>query len=267
MLERSSRIKGGRKGLLFCNACRKQFSVTVGTVFERSHVSLHTWLYATHLLCSSKKGISSHQLSRMLGVSYKTAWFMSHRIREAMKDKDFPPLTGIVEADETYIGGKPRGTRKQRIQRHPTMSARIRAAWDKKEPVLGIVERGGRVRTVHIGKLSQRKVQDKLVATIDTERAALMTDEHNYYHGIGRTLPHGVIRHKSEYVRGAVHTQNIESYWANLKRGLFGIYHHVDAGYLGCYLSEFDFRFNRRGAVRFFGAAGFREARPLVLPD
>ncbi len=126
------------------------------------------------------------------------------------------------------------------------MSARIRAAWDKKEPVLGIVERGGRVRTVHIGKLSQRKVQDKLVATIDTERAALMTDEHNYYHGIGRTLPHGVIRHKSEYVRGAVHTQNIESYWANLKRGLFGIYHHVDAGYLGCYLSEFDFRFNRR---------------------
>jgi hypothetical protein len=160
-----------------------------------------------------------------------------------MKDKDFPPLTGIIEADETYIGGKPRG---HRTNATSTMSERIKEAWAKKEPVLGIVERGGRVRTVHMGKLNQRKVQDKLIATIDAEKSALITDEHPYYYGINRKLPHGVIRHKSEYVRGPVHTQNIESYWANLKRGLFGIYHHVDGGYLGCYLSEFDFRFNRR---------------------
>jgi hypothetical protein len=184
---------------------------------------------------------------------------MCHRVREAMKDKDFPPLTGVVEVDETYIGGKPRGHRNQRIGKHPTMSERIKAAWEKKEPVLGIVERGGRVRTVSMGKLTRKSVQEKIVATVDTERTALMSDEHMYYYGINRTLPHGVIRHKSEYVRGPIHTQNIESYWANLKRGLFGIYHHVDAGYLGCYLSEFDFRFNRRkitDAERFVSLVG-----------
>lgn len=214
--------------------------------------------------------MSAHQLYRQLWNddnpgSYRSAWFMLHRIREAMKDKDFPPLTGIIEADETYIGGKPRGHRKHRTGR--PMSDAIKAAWEKKEPVLGIVERGGRIRTVHMGKLTRKKVQESLVANIDTEKSALLTDEHMYYYGINRTLPHGVIRHKSEYVRGAIHTQNIESYWANLKRGLFGIYHHVDAGYLGCYLNEFDFRFNRRkitDAERFVSLVGQVSGRRVL---
>ncbi|MGN6515284.1 MAG: IS1595 family transposase, partial [Rhizomicrobium sp.] len=145
--ERGSRIEGGRDGLLFCNACRKQYTVTVGTVFERSKVPLHTWLYANHLLCSSKKGISSHQLARMLGVTYKTAWFMAHRIREAMKPAaNEPPLGGeggTVEVDETYIG------RKKGVARP------VRGGGGHKHAVVALVERGGAVRSVYTPKLGQ----------------------------------------------------------------------------------------------------------------
>jgi len=242
-IERRSRTKNIVTKLYRCRACRKDYTATVGTIFADSHIPLSKWFAGIYLMSASKKGMSAHQLHRQLGITYKSAWFMCHRIREAMRSKEFAPLMGVIEADETYIGGKPRG---HRTNATSTMSERIKEAWAKKEPVLGIVERGGNVRTMHMGKLSQRKVQDALAQHIDLDRSALITDEHPYYYGIARRLPHGVIRHKSEYVRGPVHTQNIESYWATLKRGLFGTFHHVDAAYLGSYLNEFEFRFNRR---------------------
>lgn len=245
-IERKSRTKNKVTKLYRCKSCRKDYTATVGSIFEDSKIPLQKWFAGIFLMCSSKKGMSAHQLHRQLEVTYKSAWFMCHRIREAMKDKSFAPMTGVVEVDETYIGGKPRGHRLHRIEKHSTMSERITAAWAKKEPVLGIVERGGRVRTVSMGKLTRKSVQETIIATVDTERTALMSDEHMYYYGINRTLPHGIIRHKSEYVRGAVHTQGIESYWAILKRGLYGTFHHVDAAYLSMYLPEFEFRYNRR---------------------
>lgn len=244
-IERRSKTKNVVKHLYRCRDCRKDYTATVGTIFEDSKIPLQKWFAAIFLMASSKKGMSAHQIHRTLEVTYKSAWFMCHRIREAMKSKDFSPLKGVVEADETYIGGKPRGHRAHRTGR--PMSDAITAAWAKKEPILGMVERGGRVRTIHMGKLTRKGVQEKLVENIDVDRSALITDEHMYYYGIKDKLPHGIIRHKSEYVRGAVHTQSIESYWAILKRGLYGTFHHVDAAYLGMYLPEFEFRYNSRG--------------------
>jgi transposase-like protein len=162
-----------------------------------------------------------------------------------MTDKNPTPLKGTIEADETYIGGKPRGTRDQKIRRHKTMSERIKAAWEKKEPVFGIKERDGRVRAMAMGKLTRRDIQQAIRDNV-ADGSRVMTDEHMYYYGLDKMLPHDVIRHKSEYVRGDVHTQGIESFWAVLKRGLVGTYHHVDAGYLNQYVQEFAFRANTR---------------------
>jgi len=242
--------KNGRhvpaRSLYKCKACGRQFSVTKGTIFEDSKIPLRTWLIVAQRMCVSKKAVSALQIQREFGVTYESAWFMCHRIRWAMTDKNPTKLKGTIEADETYIGGKPRGTRDQKIRRHKTMSERIKAAWEKKEPVFGIKERDGRIRAMAMGKLTQDKVQRTIFQSIDREASRLMTDEHNYYYGLGKMLPHDVIRHKSEYVRGEVHTQGIESFWAVLKRGLVGTYHHVDAGYLNQYVQEFAFRANTR---------------------
>jgi hypothetical protein len=181
-----------------------------------------------------------------------------------MTDKKPSRLRGVIEADETYIGGKPRGHREGRSNRHSTMSERIRAAWEKKAPVFGIKERDGRVRAMHMGKLTQRKVQQAIWENVATSESSLMSDEHPYYFGIDAVLPHGIIRHKSEYVRGEVHTQGIESFWAILKRGLIGTYHHVDAGYLNQYVQEFAFRANTRkiqDGERFTSLLGSVEGR------
>ena len=146
-IERRSRTKNRVTKLYRCKKCRKDYTATVGTIFEDSKIPLNKWFAAIFLMCSSKKGMSAHQLHRQLEIGYRAAWFMCHRIREAMKDGDCSPLVGVVEADETYIGGKPRGHREHRIRKYPTMSERIKAAWAKKEPVFGILERDGRVRT------------------------------------------------------------------------------------------------------------------------
>ncbi len=266
-ITRKSRTKNHVSSLYRCKACKKQFTATVGTIFEDSKIPLNKWFAAIYLMCSSKKGVSAHQIHRTLGVTYKSAWFLCHRIREAMGDNDGSLFTGVVEADETYVGGKPRGHAAHRPDQ--TMSERIKAGFRKKTPVFGILERGGRVRTMATQKntrLTQKQVQQALRTNIDLERAALITDEHPYYFGINRHLPHGVIRHKSEYVRGPIHTQGIESYWAILKRGLYGTFHHVDAGYLGQYLNEFEFRFNRRkisDAERFAALMGQTNGRLL----
>ena len=233
--------KTTRIGLRKCGHCRKQFTVKVGTVFEDSHVPLTKWLQALHLLCSSKKGISSHQLHRILGVSLKTAWFMSHRLREAMRDGTLSPLGGsgsTVEADETYYGEKNDTAQRRRPgQRGPV----------GKRPVIGLVERGGRVRTFHVDRANKDTVEGIVRENVDRE-TALMTDESNLYPGVGGEFAsHETVCHSAgEYVRDEVHTNTMDGYWGLFKRGMRGIYQHCAEKHLHRYLAEFDFRYNNR---------------------
>jgi transposase-like protein len=239
--ENHTKLKGKehREGLYQCNACRQQFTVTVGTLFERSKIPLHIWLKATYLLMSSKKGMSTRQLSRMLGVSVKSTWFMMHRIREALRDN--PELAGplggpnkVVEADETYVGGKA----KNRAYREPP----------KKEAVFSLVERDGRVRSFHIPSVSAKTLRPILVTQID-RKSYLMTDEAGAYIKAGREFAgHGSVTHSiNEYVRGKFwHTNTVENYFSILRRGVNGVYQHVSQQHLKRYLGEFDFRYNTR---------------------
>lgn len=235
------------RSLFKCKACSRQFTVTKGTIYEDSHIPLRTWLIVSYRMCSTKTSVSALQIQREFGLkSYRSAWFMCHRIRYAMTDKNPTRLKGTIEVDETYIGGKPRGHLSQRTNATTTMSERISAAWAKKEAVFGIRERDGRVRAMAMHKPSQRKIQKAIFENVAAGESRLMSDEHNYYRGIDSLLPHDVIRHKSEYVRGEVHTQGIESFWSILKRGLTGTYYHVDAAYLNQYVQEYAFRHNTR---------------------
>ncbi|MBV9570562.1 MAG: IS1595 family transposase [Alphaproteobacteria bacterium] len=240
VVNEASRIAGGRKGLLFCNACRKQFSVTVGTVYERSKVPLHIWLYANHLLCASKKGISSQQLARMLGVTVKTAWFMSHRIRETwVPASGSGPLGGegkIVEADETEIS--------------PSRKSRPRKRSQNKKFV-ALVERGGRVRSKVITGAEYPigiEVRDALYRNVD-RKTALHTDGAQHYK---YTMPnHESVDHDKAFARTTdtgerVHTNSAEGYFSIFKRGLVGTYQHMSSQHLHRYLAEFDFRMNHR---------------------
>lgn len=237
---KSGRVVGPRS-LYKCKACRRQFSVTKGTIFEDSKIPLRTWITVMYRMCSSKKGVSALQIQREFGLSYESAWFMCHRIRYAMQDKNPSLLSGTVEADETFVGGRSRNMHK--IRREAVMKGRGAVG---KTPVFGMVERGGSVRTQVVPNAQGRTLRPLLLAGIDTKASRLMTDEWGAYYGISRYLPHGVIRHSSEYVRGEIHTNTIESYWAILKRGLIGTFHNVDAGYLPMYCHEFEFRYNRR---------------------
>ncbi|OGP70852.1 MAG: transposase [Deltaproteobacteria bacterium RBG_13_60_28] len=242
--------KGARPGLLFCGDCRKQFSVTVGTVFERSKVPLHKWVLATHLLCSSKKGISSHQLHRTLGVTYKTAWFMTHRIREAMKNDTAEMLggSGPVEADETFVGNKP--------------GAKIRRGWGHKNAVFSLVERNGEVRSFHVANVTAETLKPILKEQV-TQGAHLMTDDGRQYLPIGREFAkHDVVKHSTgEYVRGDAHTNTVEGFFSIFKRGIYGVYQHVSPCHLHRYTTEFDFRFNHREKLGFDDT--MREAKAL----
>jgi transposase-like protein len=230
--------KSHRPGLRQCNACRKSFTVTVGTVFEDSHIKLHKWLLAFNLMTASKKGISSHQLHRMLGVTYKTAWFMTHRIREAMR-ADYTKVlggNGPVEADETFIGRKP-GTKKRKGYAH-------------KNAVLSLVERGGEVRSFHVPGVSAKTLKPYLKYHIDPD-AHLMTDDAGQYRILGPEFAqHDVVAHSNdEYVRGEAHTNTVESFFSVLKRGLIGTYQHVSIQHLQRYVTEFDFRYNHRAKL------------------
>ncbi|SRR6266480_755282 len=237
-IERNSRLDGNshRPGLLFCGDCRTQFTVTVGTVFEDSKIPLHKWVLATHLLCASKKGMSSKQLERMLGVTYKTAWFMSHRIRKAMEKQHTEPLGGtskIVEADETYFGNI-RGKKR-------------RAGGHHKHKIVALVERGGDVRSFHVNRVNSKTLKPILMRQIQRD-ANLMTDESRVYTKLGwKFASHNTVNHRElEYVRGIVHTNTVEGFFSLLKRGLIGTYHHVGEQHLQRYVSEFDFRYNNR---------------------
>jgi transposase-like protein len=232
-----------RIGLKKCKVkeCRKQFTVRVGTIFEDSHVPLHMWFQAAHLLCSSKKGISSHQLHRTLGVTYKTAWFMSHRLREAMRSGSLaPPKMGsgsqFVEIDETYIGNK-KGARRRRGPAH-------------KMAVLTLVERGRDARSFHIDNASVQEVFPIIYQNIDRE-AKIATDEGGHYQSLKYGYPgHDTVNHKAEeWRRGDVHTNTVEGYFSIFKRGMKGVYQHCSEKHLHRYLAEFDFRYNNRSAL------------------
>lgn len=228
------------KGLWHCGSCRKKFTVTVGTVFERSHIPLSKWLAAFALMCSSKKGISAHQGHRLIGVTYKTAWFMWHRIREAMKRGGMlPPMGGAgktIEADETYIGKK--------------AGAVVRAAYHHKMAVVSLVERGGQVRSFHVDAANKATIS-KLVRENVSLESTLNTDESNNYVAIGREMSgHKVVKHGlNEYVKDGATTNTVEGYYSIFKKGMKGIYQHCDERHLHRYVAEFDFRYNNRAAL------------------
>jgi transposase-like protein len=234
--------KSARPGLYYCNNCGGQFTVTVGTVFERSKVPLSKWWLATYLLNSSKKGYSAHQLHRTLGVTYKTAWFMFHRIREAMRTGALSPLGGqgkTVEVDETFIG---------RLADVPKQ----RTGYAHKNTVLTLVERGGPARSFHVDSTSIADVIPLVNANVAHE-TAMMTDQASWYRNLnkdGSYASHETVDHsKEEYVRGAVHTNTVEGYYSIFKRGMKGVYQHCGEKHLHRYLAEFDFRYSNRIAL------------------
>jgi len=226
-----------RKGLWRCRACKSQFTVTVGTIFEDSHISLSKWLTAIHLLCASKKGMSAHQLHRMLGITYKSAWFMAHRIRYAMSQ---PPLVdklrGIVEADETFVGGKPGNRHVGKREPAPP-----------KIPVLTLVERGGNARSMAVRNITGATLKGAVRKHVSRD-ARIMTDGHASYRGLDKEFAgHEAVDHQAnEYVRGDAHSNTAESFFALFKRGVMGTYHHISAQHLHRYLAEFDQRWNTR---------------------
>src|SRR5665811_955829 len=244
--------KSHRPGLRYCAECKGQFTVTVGTVFERSKVPLTKWWLAVHLLGSSKKGMSSHQLHRMLGVTYKTAWFMTHRIREAMRDMSSGPMGGegkIVEADETYYGR--RETPIPSKQRRGRPYTRRKKPFDKRS-VVALVERGGEVRMFHVQHATAANVREVLVRNV-TRDTTLHTDESNLYVTVGQEYAaHETVKHTAkEYVRGIVHTNTVENVFSVFKRGMKGVYQHCGEAHLFRYLAEFEFRYNRRSVLGF----------------
>jgi transposase-like protein len=238
-----------RIGLYKCNGCEGQFTATVNTILEDSHLPIRTWLMAFAILCSAKKGVSALQLQRQLELgSYRTAWHMCHRIRHAMSQEPLASLLGAgggtVEVDETYVGGKPR--HRQGLSPGPKHSRRGRGT--KKTPVVALVERGGRARSWPVKYVDGATLKTAIRKYVDPS-ARIVTDELNIYHGIGAEFDggHETVNHsKKEYVRGDVHTNTIEGYFGLLKRGIMGSFHHVSPQHLHRYCDEFSFRWDHR---------------------
>jgi transposase-like protein len=237
---RTRRMEGKTQaGMFLCNDCRDKFTVRTGTVMERSHVPLHKWLLATHLMAASKKGMSAKQMERMLGVTYKTAWFLCHRIREAMEGvTPSGPLGGpnkVVEADETFVGGK----QKNRATRPVA----------PKKPVVALVEREGHVRSFHVANVNAKTLRPLIVTNVD-RASHLMTDESMVYTRVGREFAGhtSVVHSKGEYVRkgGFAHSNTAENFFSIFKRGVIGTYHHMSEAHLARYCAEFDCRYNTR---------------------
>jgi transposase-like protein len=228
--------KNKRARIYQCLACGKQFSATSGTIFNDTHLPLIKWFMAIALICEAKKGISAKQVERHLGVNYRTAWHLCHRIREAMQDGG-GLLTGVVEVDETYVGGKVRRKGKPFVKK------------DKKDVVLGMIERGGKLRLIPVKDNKMAIIEPVMMKNISPD-ATLQTDESTIYTIVGkRSFPgrHRMINHTSSYGFGVNHTNTIENAFSLLKRGVYGTFHKVSIKHLGRYCNEFSYRFNRRG--------------------
>ena len=236
--------KSTRPGVYKCNECTKPFSVTVGTAMERSKIPLNKWLLAMHLMMASKKGVSAHQIHRMLGITYQSAWFMCHRLREGMNDTSHKAEGGLggkneaVEVDETYVGGKA----KNRAFKEP----------NPKKAVVSLVERDGRVASFHVANVTAKTVRPIIVTNVN-RASVLMTDEAPIYKGVGKEFArHHAVNHSAgEYARlgGYIHVNTAENFYSILKRGITGIYHQVSEAHLHRYLAEFDFRYNNRSKL------------------
>jgi len=226
------------RGLYQCLECGYQYSSLFGTVFTDSHIPLTKWFLAIYLMCESKKGISASQVGRTIGVTYKTAWYLCQRIRAAMKNTLFEKLGGILEMDETYVGGKSHG-------KHGRGAS-------GKTPVVGILQRNGRVVFSAINEITSEKLEKILIDAASDEVELVITDELTAYKAIGKLFKHKRINHSVNYVRGILHTNGVENVWSLLKRSIIGAYHKVSADYLPLYLAELAFRFNNRKESNLF---------------
>jgi len=238
-----------------CGVCCKKprqpyrFSVTAGTIFENTKYPLRTWFEVLWQMLNSKKGVSALQIQRQIGSgAYKTAWYMCHRLRASMRDPDFRKLMGIVEVDETYIGGK-------EANKHASKRTGKRGTFGK-TPVIGAISRKGNVVCKMIENTDTETLTRFVRLAVSDKVELVATDEHSGYRYLKWAMPHEVVSHSTgEYVRGNVHTQSIDSFWALLKRGIIGTYHNVSKKYLPLYLAEFQFRFNNRNEADIFGKA------------
>jgi transposase-like protein len=243
-VERTATVPGRIVYQCRSEECGHQFSATTGTIFHDTHLPLDKWFMAVALMVNAKKGLSAKQLQRDLKMAYKTAWYLSHRIRKAMgllEMADEAPLTGVVEADETYMGSKKYDKRRKR------------ARWDK-EPVFGIVERDGRAKTFHVPQINRHHIITKMQDNISVDTSAVYTDDSRMYDRMPANVQrHEIVNHSAkEWVRGDVHTGTIDGYWGLLKRGVIGSFHQISVKHLHRYLSEFQFRWNNRKSQEIF---------------
>lgn len=257
-----------RPGVFRCAeaACRKDFSVTMKTVMERSHIPLHKWLLAFHLFTASKKGFSAHQLHRTLGITYRSAWFMAHRVREAMRAGGLEPMGGegkVVEADETYFGDVPESKRRTKTTRGRAFTKSGKPGPSNKRAIVSLVERGGSVRSFHVAVADGVTVANIVNENVLRE-TRLHTDESRIYTKVGANFKaHETVVHRvKEYARGDVTTNSVEGYFSIFKRGMRGVYQHCGEKHLHRYLAEYDFRFNHREALGFND--GERATRAIV---
>lgn len=252
-ITRKKESKNKRTKLYQCLSCKAQFSSTSGTIFNDSHLPLSKWFMAIALMLNAKKGLSACQLQRDLGIgSYRTAWYLAHRIRKAMESGELPQFTGTVEVDETYVGGRYDRRRK-------------RDPWEK-QGVMGFAERGGRVEAYAIPTPSKAVLVGKINDRVSTDAELVVTDQFAAYKSVADSHRHAVINHIREYVRGSIHTNTIENFWSLFKRGVIGSFHKVSAKHLERYLAEFTYRFNNREIDNLFEATLGRLLQGDTMP-